>query len=332
MKRKIIKQGHNTLTLTLPGEWTRKLDLKAGDELDVLEKEASLVLSADSKKEEKRAVIEIKDLTVPMLWRYFSGAYRAGSNEIKFVFDGSRKAYEDAYHYYTAHFDYSKLGEKIPPKPAIAMIQGMVDRFIGMGIIESGKDYCIAREMGEPNIKEFDSSLKRIFLVISQMFDRIMEAIDKNEIKDPGLCKEMHTIDLNVDRLTDYCCRILNKITNTYSESKKMLLFSTIFMLEQVGDEFKYIGKHLAISKKPVKDTLPMAQKVKEHFNIYHQLFYNYDKNLAIKFGDSDYKVYNQHFDIKESLQGESRSIARHFMLLSKFILALTELRIEMEF
>lgn len=37
MKRKIIKQGHNTLTVTLPSEWTKKLQLGAGDEVDIIE-------------------------------------------------------------------------------------------------------------------------------------------------------------------------------------------------------------------------------------------------------------------------------------------------------
>jgi len=34
MKRKIIKQGHNTLTITLPSKWAHKLNLKAGEEVD----------------------------------------------------------------------------------------------------------------------------------------------------------------------------------------------------------------------------------------------------------------------------------------------------------
>ena len=32
MIRKIIKQGHNTLTITLPSEWTKRFNLEAGKE------------------------------------------------------------------------------------------------------------------------------------------------------------------------------------------------------------------------------------------------------------------------------------------------------------
>jgi len=332
MKRRIIKQGHSTLTLTLPSDWIKKLNLKAGDEVDVLEKESSLIVNGHEKTKEKSTTIDITNFTIPLLWRFFQAAYRSGNDEIKIMFDSNKHEYEDAYHFYTTQFDYSKLGEKVPSKPAIAMIQGVVDRFIGMGIIETGRDYCIVREMGEPTIKEFDNSLRRIFLVIQQMFDRIIEAITREEYGDASLCKEIHAIDLNVDRFVDYCCRILNKLSASFPDSKKMLLFSTLFILELVGDEFKYIGKHLAISKKSVKDTLKLIEIVKEHFELYYNLFYKFNRETAIKFGENDFKIYNEHSKIKESAKGESRSISRHLMMLSKFTLALSELRIEMEF
>jgi len=332
MKRKIIKQGHNTLTITLPSEWVKKLNLNAGDEIEVYERDSGLVINGHEKSREKKATINITDFTIPLIWRYLQSAYRSGCDEIKIVFDPNKREYEDAYHYYTTQFDYSKLGEKIPSKPAIAMIQGVVDRFIGMGIIETGKDYCLVKEMGDPSVKEFDNSLRRIFLVILEMFDRIMEAIQNDEFGDTHLCKELHTIDLNIDRFVDYCCRVLNKLPASFPDNKKMLYFSTLFILELVGDEFKYLGKHLALSKKSVKGVLPLAEIVKEHFEMYYHMFYKFSRESSIKFGENDYRVYNEHFKIKETLVGESKKIAGHLMMISKFALALTELRIEMEF
>ncbi|MBD3252956.1 AbrB/MazE/SpoVT family DNA-binding domain-containing protein [Candidatus Pacearchaeota archaeon] len=332
MKRKIIRQGHNTMTITLPSEWIKKLNLKPGDEIDLSEDENSLIISSDGNNKEKSATVDITNFTIPLLWRFVQSAYRAGCNEIKITFDPVHKNCEDAYHYYTSNFDYKILGEKIPPKPALVMIQSVVDRFIGLGIIETGKNYCIIRELGEPTIKEFENSLRRIFLVILQLFERVTEAIESNETTDVGLCKELHTIDLNIDRFVDYCCRILNQIKGHFSESKKILLFSTLFILELIGDEFKYIGKHLATTKKNVKDTLLFADKIEEHFKTYYKLFYKFDKSLAIELGKKDFDVYSQHFKSKEKLEGESRSIARHFMMIGKFTWALAELRIQMEF
>ncbi|MEK6893753.1 MAG: hypothetical protein AABX07_06150 [Nanoarchaeota archaeon] len=109
-------------------------------------------------------------------------------------------------------------------------------------------------------------------------------------------------------------------------------MFSTLFLLELLGDEFKYVAMHLAKSKKRVDEILPFAERVKEHFEIYYKLFYKFDRETAIKFGENDFKIYNDHFKWKEATNKDAQSIRRHFMQISKFVFALMELRIEMEF
>ncbi|MFC1727966.1 AbrB/MazE/SpoVT family DNA-binding domain-containing protein [Nanoarchaeota archaeon] len=332
MKRKIIKQGHNTLTMTLPSDWVKKQGLSAGEEVDLIETDNSLIINGDGAGEPKKAEINIKDFTIPLLWRYFQAAYRAGCDEIKIVFDTSKKKYQDAYHYYTTQFDYAKLGEKLPPKPGNAMIQEVVNRFIGVDILESGEKYCLVKELGGVSPKEFETSLRRIFLVIIQMFDRVYEAIEKNQIGDPTLCKEIHTIDLNVDKFVDYCARILNKTNTKFSDKEKQLIFSSLFLLELVGDEFKYIGKHIATSEKSLKDVLPMVTLAKDHFNMYHSLYYKFDREQSLRFGAKDAELYETGYKLKYQLTGDSKSIHKHLMLVSKFTLSLMELRTQMEF
>jgi phosphate uptake regulator len=333
MNRKIIKQGHNTLTITLPSNWVRKLNLEAGDEVNIIEKENSLVINGKDKGESKSCEIDIRDFTVPLLWRYFQSAYRAGCDEIKVIFDSNQKKYEDAYHYYTTQFDYAKLGEKIPPKPAIAMIQEVANRFIGMEVIESGEGYCIVKDLTESSIKEFENSLRRIFLIIQQMFERLIEAIEKNEINDSQLCKEIHTIDIGVDKFVDYCARTLNRINGDFPEKMKPLIFSSLFLLELIGDEFKYIGKHMALSKKSVKECLPLLKLCKDHFEQYYHLYYKFSRELTIEFGKKDVELYQEHFSMKNKVkEKESRSIMKHIMMTGKFTLSLVELRIEMEY
>jgi phosphate uptake regulator len=332
MKRRIIKQGHNTLTLTLPAGFVKKLNLKSGDEIDLQEKENTLIINSTGNHKNKSCEIDIRGFSVPLLWRYFQSAYRSGCDEIKILFDSSIKEYHDVYHYYTTQFEYSRLGEKIPSKPAIAMIQDITNRFIGIDIIESGNGYCIIKEMAEVSSKEFEHSLRRIFLVILQLFDIIIDAIEKDKIRDSSLCKEIHAIDLNVDKLVDYCSRILNKISTEFPENNKALIFSSLFILELIGDEFKYIGKHLALTQHSVKEVTKLAKMNKDHFENYYKLYYDFDRKKAIEFGDGDLEVYEANYKMKNKLQGDGRSIAKHLMMVSKLTLALTELRIQMEF
>lgn len=332
MKRKIIKQGHNTLTITLPSEWVKKLNIKAGDEIDLLENNGSLIINGKQNNKFKTTEIDITGLSVPMLWRFFQSAYREGYDEIKLVYDKNKKEYQGAYNFYASQFDYTKLGESPTTKGALNMIQDLVNRFVGMEIIDHGEGYCIIREMGEVSSKEFDNSLRRIFLLLQDLFAKTLSLIKENKIGDIGICKTLHLMDINVDRFIDYCCRINNKINDSSFQKNKPLMFSTLFILELLGDEFKYIGNHLAKTTKKVEDTLPFAETIQHHFDMYYNLFYKFDREGAIKFGENDFKIYNDHFKWKEEKNQDTRSIRRHLMQISKFIFCLMELRIEMSF
>ncbi len=332
MKRRIIKQGHNTMTITLPKEWTEKLNLRAGDELDVSENQGSLIVNGKQKPDFLSTTIDIKNFSIPMVWRFFQSAYREGYNEIKLLYDTNKKNQDGAFDFYTTQLAYEKMGEKKRYKPVIDMIHELVSRFVGMEVIENGEGYCVVREMGELTSKEFDNSLRRIFLLIDELFKNILNKIENNLIGDINICKEIHTIDRSIDRFVDYCCRINNRINDSSFQENKPIMFSTLFLLELLGDEFKYIGTHLATTNKKINEVLPFAFTVKEHFDMYYKLFYKFDKNTAINFGKNDFKIYNDFFESKESKNSNAQSIRRHFMQISKFLLCLVELRIEMEF
>ena len=332
MKRKIIKQGHNTLTVTLPSEWVKRLNLQPGDEIDVNESYGTLVINGKQNNGHKNVELDITDLRVPMLWRFFQSIYREGYDEIKLLFNESKKEYEGAYNYYSSQFEYKRLGEKPAKKPALDMIHELVNRFIGVEVIDSGDGYCIIKEMGELSAKEFDNSLRRIFLLILELFDKVIQSMKNNEINDISLCKTIHLMDINIDRFIDYCCRINNKICDSSFQKNKPLMFSTLFLLELLGDEFKYVANHLARSHVKVKEVVPFAERVKKYFEDYYHLFYKFDRKGVIAFGEEDFKIYNEHFNWKEAGNKDARSITRHFMQISKFTFCLMELRIEMEY
>lgn len=332
MKRKIIKQGHNTLTITLPSEWTKKLNLEAGDEIDIEQNNGSLTINGKQHNGFKSTTIDLTGLRIPMVWRFFQSAYREGFDEIKLVYDKNKKDYESAYNYYASHFSYTMMGEKPQKKTAMDVINEVVNRFIGIAIIDNGENYCTIREMGEVTSKEFDNSLRRIFLLILELFDKIIDFLRNNQVGDISICKTLHAMDINIDRFIDYCCRINNKINDSSFPKKKQLIFSTLFLLELLGDEFKYIGNHLSHSKGKVEELVDFAEAVKAHFERYYHLFYKFDKNEVIKFGEDDFKIYDYRFKMKDSKNKDINSIGRHLMQISKFTFCLTELRIGMEF
>ena len=81
MKRKVIKQGNGTLTITLPKQWTNRVGLKGGDEIDISEREKSgLLINLESTHKSRSIRMNIKDNDV--LRSVLGEIYGAGYDKV----------------------------------------------------------------------------------------------------------------------------------------------------------------------------------------------------------------------------------------------------------
>jgi phosphate uptake regulator len=329
MKRRIIKQGHNTLTITLPAKWTKRFNLEAGKEVDLTERDNGIFISTNRINENKKTEFNIEDMDIPTIWKYFMVIYREGYDEIRVNFNPNQLL-ENPYKYFSQHrYDprYKQGRELLTPLEAI---QNFVTRFIDFEIIEPGKDYVIVREMGELTEREFDNSLRRVFLLLEQMAEETLEAIETNN---PSLVSHMHDVDINLDKFHDYCVRILNKVGNKDSK-KTSLLFSTLYILEMIGDEFKTISHHIIFdkSKKKFDNLSTLANLIRNQLDIYSKLFYKFDQEKIKELAKIDEKLYLSVGPMYKKANEDEKEIFHHLRLIEKYINALLELRIEMEF
>ncbi len=329
MKRKIIKQGHNTLTITLPAEWTKRFNLESGREIDIDERDNGLFISTEKNGKHKRAEFDITGMDVPTIWKYFMAVYREGYDEVLVKFHGDI-AMESPYKFFTKHKLDLRYKTKREQKPIAEVLQGFASRFIGYEIVEYGKDFILIREMGELTSKEFDNSLRRIFLILQQMAEETLEAVANSNQK---LMSHMHDVDINLDKFVDYCARILNRVGNK-EPRKTALLFSTLYLLELAGDEYKNIAFHLLrdFPSGKFKSMENMARLVKEQFDAYYDLFYKFDKAKIYKISDLDKQLYFGVSDMYKKSGEEEKEIFHHLRMIERYINALLELRIEMEF
>ncbi len=330
MKRKIIKQGHNTLTITIPSKWVRNFNLKAGDEIEITEKDNGLFITTERKEEVLRTDIDINEIDIPTIWKYFMSAYREGYDEINVKFNSDLRL-ENPYKFFTHHKPDKKYGEGSINKTPAEFVQEMVNRFIGYEIINYEKNTIVIKEMGIPSAKEFDNALRRVFLLLEQMAEEICEALHKNNA---SLLYSIHDIDINLDKFHDYCIRILNKIGNKNSK-KTSLLFATLYLLELTGDEFKNISQHIIhdFQKGGYENIKEITESIKQQLALFYQIFYKFDKNKIIEMSELDK---NRYFGVnnlfKKIKKDEEKEIFHHLRIITRYINALTELRIEMEF
>lgn len=330
MKRRIIKQGHNTLTITLPSKWVKQYNLKPGNEIDLIEKENGLFISTEKNGEFLKTEIDISGLDIPIIWKYMMSIYREGYDEIKVYFDPEKKL-ESPYKYFAKHkLDRKYLKEDIKKTP-LEFFHEMMNRFIGYEIVNYGKDFVLIKEMSEPTSKEFDNSMRRIFLLIEQMGEEICENLKEQNIKN---LNHIHDIDINLDKFHDYCIRILNKIGNK-SLKKTSILISILFFLELIGDEFKSISHHLIFDFKKgnYKNIKEIIESIKKELDLFYELYYKFDKEKIKEMSELDkdryFNVENVFNKIKKD---EEKEIFHHLRIIARYINALVELRIEMEF
>jgi phosphate uptake regulator len=330
MKRKVIKQGHNTLTVTLPSKWVKDLNINAGDEIELIEKEKGILLTSEKHDgEAKRVEFDISDMDIPTIWKHFMSVYREGYDEVKVKFN-PKSEIESPYKFMSEYrFDF-KSKKHIGKRVMTSALQDFVNRFIGFEIVEHSKDYVLIRDMGAPTYKEFENSLRRVFLLFQQMAEETLDAIEKG---DPSGLEAIHDIDINLDKFHDYCIRVLNKVGNQNGK-KTHLLFSTLYILEMAADEFKNIAIHLThdFNEFKFENIKKMVKFIKEQIGNYYDLFYKFDDEKVKKISELDQKTYLEVPIMYKKANEEEKEVFHHLRMIGRYINSLMELRIEMEY
>lgn len=333
MKRRIIKQGHNTLTVTLPSKWVQLFNLKPGDEIEINERENGLYISTEKHDEELKKEIDINGLDIPTIWKYVMAAYREGYDEIKVIFDPTKK-YEHPLRFFGA--DLVDLSHRPPADHTpYEVLRIMSSRFIGFEIIEHHKNYCVLKNMALLTSKEFDPSLRRVFLLLQQMGEETLGAIRKNDTR---VIQHLIDVDINIDKFVDYCIRVLNK-TGFKDVKKAHVLFSILYLLELLGDEYKNISTHIIRDMKgrPLKNLIELAERASKQVDDFYHLYYNFNREKLVAISNDNLEI-SYYKRTKAKSQGEYKwtkeeaEVLGHFSRVGRYIKALVELRIEMEF
>ncbi len=332
MKRKVIKQGHNTLTITLPSKWAMNYGVKPGDEIDVVEQEKSLVINTDGNGAiPSSTTIDISNLSSPLIWRYILSAYRAGYDEIRVTGIGTgKKSVYSAFSYNT--LDYLKdskqsriCGLNLSPMETVSAV---VNRLIGVEIIDQKSNQCIIKEMSDVTDKEFGNALRRIFILLQTETESIKNGFSG---KTDDL-KAIHLVDTNLDRFEDFCFRVLNK--KGYSIMRKTnTMHSLIFTLEMLGDELKKIAIHMLEDRgKYTKLISDIFSLISDQFDRFYKLFYKFSKELAVDIYKKDNEATEFTLKNLKAFNNDERELLHHIKKIGIYVLSLTELRIDMEF
>jgi len=256
MKRKVIKQGNNTLTITLPKKWSEKYDVISGQEIDVEESDNSLIITSGKKVTQKPLLID--KMNVNHCRSYISNAYKLGYDEIRVRFSS--------------------------PSDLVS-IQETVDKLMGFEIISNTKDSCVIKAIATIHKEEFSSMMKKAYQLNLVMFEMIQDDVKNNSLVN---LLTIEQYNLKVISFTDFCRRLINK-HGILNERADKSLYTVLLKINYVSTVMRDVYRY--ISKKKLKISNFSKQLLKNTENMYRTCFEGYfsskldlvDKGIAMK-------------------------------------------------
>ncbi len=242
MRRKVIKLGANSLLVSLPSVWVEKHGITKGAGLAAQEKDGKLMLQSTNAPTNQRTAIDITNLH-PIVKRALGALYKKGYDE------------------FTIHFnDHEEL------ELAHEVIR---EEFTGFEIVQHGKNHLVAREISQPHPDQFDTVLRRQFLVIKEYAHETLTALGN---KDHAWLKRLVLRDKDVNKLADFCRRLINK-----HQDAKTGLYFIVEQLEKISDRYKDISTYTSAKKiVPSKALLQAYKDVNAYLDDFYKCFYQF--------------------------------------------------------
>lgn len=245
MKRKVIKHGNSTLSVSLPNKWVRKYQIKKGDELVIEEKGKTLTVGAGEVRQEGKYALVQFDSPASFNPRDLTKPYLMG-------FDELRISYAD--------------------QAVSHLIQEEVSSLLGFEIIMSNAQGCVIKNIAEGVEQEFENILNRLFHILIVSGQELYEGITQN---DQEKIRQVIAKEKESNKLSLFCRRMLN--LHGYSGDKNVyVLYTLATLLEGAMDEFRFAAAFLLKEKPtPTRKTTDFLYYIntmnKEFYFLYKQ-------------------------------------------------------------
>ncbi len=175
--RKVQKVGYSTLSVSIPRQFAKDLNLRQGDSL--LFKEESdgtlRLIPAANAKSSSRATIRAEQAgSEEMLSRLIVGSYALGYDTIEIV------------------------GRDALDKMTVERSVETIKRLRGLEVVESDRHKVVAQSFTDPTKFPVDSLIKRLQVLVSRSLEDVTEALD---LKKTGSLNDVKRVQDEIDEL-----------------------------------------------------------------------------------------------------------------------------------
>jgi phosphate uptake regulator len=279
MKRSVILMGGKTYVVSLPSSWVKSNNVKKGDLLDVDQQDGAILINTGESSESRCCEVNVSNLDF-MLRRTVGAVYKAGYNQVKFVYKG---------------------------KEQLEVIEDVMKKAcIGFEIVDQGEKFVVVRCLSQNIEGEFCHSFKRLFYAIEVMGEEFLEAL---MLQDKKLLEEVVSRDHQVNRFADFCRRLISN--GSFVVDKSFVVYYVVEQLERLGDLYK------SMARKAIKqdvflseESLVLMKEMKVFFTTFRKLYFS--------FSLQGIELFAQEFNVlKERLDSADHSLASmssHFL------------------
>ncbi len=246
MKRKIVLHGPATMTVSLPSKWIKRLGVRKGDELTVIEYGNELRITPDEVKATLTKELDIKDLK-RVGKSFLTSSYRQGADEITLTYNDT---------------SYIQVIQEILSK-----------ELTGFEIIRQNSNSCTIKDLTGHSVDEFDNVLRRIWLLVTDLSKELKTLIESSAY---GQTARINLVDSLVNKFSNYCLRSLVK--KPLPERKPIVLSQIVRKLEKISDHYKDFYNFMSKNnKKPDRASILIFENINEHLEELYKAFYKYD-------------------------------------------------------
>lgn len=293
MKRKVIQIAENTLVVSLPTEWVKRFNVNKGDEVDLKEFNDGLIISPINELSAVKSIrINIANLNERVIRWYLSALHKSGYDEIE--------------------INYIDKGQ------LKLIYELMKNLFTGFNIISETKNVVVLKSISKENKDEFDAALRRSFRVTISMGTELIACLkpqtDKLDSNKLELIKEKELLN---NQLTNFCERLVNK----HRFENSAFLYTIIWNLEKICDNYKYIineleKKNTTLKTHPhvSKELLDIFELANNYLEQYYDLLFNFNIIKLNAIDENKKQILSKISALK--LTGIDKEILNHLIVL----------------
>ena len=290
MKRKVVKLGPSTLVVSLPSEWTKKVAVKCGMELEVEEVNDSLIVRPPLRHSSSISISLHDEKDSKSVLTQLSHIYRVGFDKVTISFSDERTL---------------KLVSRI-----------VSDYLLGFEITKKSTTSCVLESITEPTNEKFIVLLRRVFFQIKEMQELVLLDFKDNSLK---RAEEIADLRRALDRHVFFCRRLLSKGVDL-GESVH-LVWELLSVLMNIAHAYDYMYLYYKEQKKKVSaETVLLLERLEAYFDYFYKSYVERKEGYFTERKKGSIELLNALYAAFENSRNQNKVLLGYVQQIIRFI------------